>query len=577
MLLKLKPLIINEHPSGMGVVYAGAHHGQCIDEFIQCGFNRILFIEPDPGNCAIIESKMKAHPGIVYAIANCASGSHEFRAGMYTEIKNNGQSNSLLRPKLHVKQYPDIVFSDTPTGEFIVKPIDQIIAEHKMYPHQFHMLYMDIQGYELEALKGATDLLKSVNYVYSEVSREELYEGCALMPDVEKYLTNLQFELKAVDWSGSTWGDALFERKIYGERVFTQQPGIINEFFSSQIKKTQVKNGAVIVPSEFQQAVRKPYPEDNLIIFEQYFENFWNFSNNPNEIAYPDNFLESAVVMDNIRQQQKIIKRVYLPVFWTSYYMNNGYASDKQAMQKLQDFLNTLDPSLKYFTIVQYDDGILNDLSHIDCHVFGMGGGKMNTIIPLVSQARPCVAAATGSPRKYLANFIGKITHPVRQEIIDKLTDKYGFYISTNYHSIADYSRIMAESYFTLAPRGYGATSFRIKEAYEQGSIPVYISDKHLIPNVFKYHKNKNSKSRLTDDMEEYKIEPLKEFVLFLDNKEIMIPLILAGIKTVDNLPEFLDKIKTRYMTECVEPGVSFIYSFKALAAQVISFLSSLD
>lgn len=564
MLLKLKPLIINPNPSGMGVVYAGAHNGQCIDEFIQCGFNRILFIEPDPGNCAIIESKMKAHPGIVYAIANCAAGSHEFTAGMYTETKNNGQSNSLLRPKLHIKQYPDIVFSDTPTGEFIVKPIDKIIAEHKMYPHQFQMLYMDLQGYELEAMKGATELLKMVNYVYSEVSREELYEGCALMPDVDKYLTNIRFELKVVDWGGGTWGDALFYRPTTEKEFTQQQAGIIDEFFSRKNKKyAPVKNGAVMVPSEFQQSVRKPYPEDNHIIFEQYFENFWNYSGNPHEIAYPDICIETAKDIDNIRQHQKNIKRVYLPIFWTSYYMNNGYAADKQAMQKLQDFLNTLDPSLKYFTIVQYDDGILNDLSHIDCHVFGMGGGRIDSVIPLTSNARACMAKPIHEPRKYIANFVGKITHPVRQQIISMFEDKQNYYISTRHHSIDEYSRIIADSLFTLAPRGYGLSSFRIKEAYEQGSTPVYISDRFLLPHSNKYpgafNPELNSKTPPTYFRSAYCLN---------DNKKTA-SLLIVGSDRIDQLYEAL-KFRDEINFDCAKD----LFSFIAVSKLVIEILT---
>lgn len=501
MLLKLKPLIINPNPSGMGVVYAGAHNGQCIDEFIQCGFNRILFIEPDQRNCAIIESKMKAHPGIVYAIANCAAGSHEFTAGMYIETKNNGQSNSLLRPKLHMKQYPDIVFSDSPKGEYLVKPIDQIITEHKMYSHQFQMLYMDLQGYELEAINGAQQLLKAVNYVYTEVSREELYEGCAMFPEVEATLTKLNFELKCVDWGGNTWGDALFYRheKTVAELGFTQKENIsvADQFLNPVSKYAAIKNGSVIVPGEFQQTVNKPYPEDNHIIFEQYFENFWNFGGNPNEIAYAD-FVSKPVGI--IKEGQKKIERIYLPIFWTSYYMNNAYGSDKDAMKRLQDFLSTLNPSLKYFTIVQYDDGILNDLRHIDCHILGMGGGKIDSVIPLTATARPCMAKPVGDSRKYIANFIGKITHPIRRRIIETFQNKEGFYISTRNHSIEEYTRIIADSYFTLAPRGYGQTSFRIKEAYEQASIPVYISDHFLTPGNIRYPAsgtNPNAETRI--------------------------------------------------------------------------------
>jgi hypothetical protein len=40
----------------------------------------------------------------------------------------------------------------------------------------------------------------------------------------------------------------------------------------------------------------------------------------------------------------------------------------------------------------------------------------------------------------------------------------------------------MSKSLFSLCPRGYGQTSFRICEALQSNSIPVYIYDEPLIP-----------------------------------------------------------------------------------------------
>jgi hypothetical protein len=40
----------------------------------------------------------------------------------------------------------------------------------------------------------------------------------------------------------------------------------------------------------------------------------------------------------------------------------------------------------------------------------------------------------------------------------------------------------MAESVFTICPRGYGLPSFRTFEAIHNYSIPVYVSDEFMIP-----------------------------------------------------------------------------------------------
>jgi hypothetical protein len=85
------------------------------------------------------------------------------------------------------------------------------------------------------------------------------------------------------------------------------------------------------------------------------------------------------------------------------------------------------------------------------------------------------------SPKKYLANFVGGRTHPIR-ESAERLKNNPEYYISYDLHDITTYCRILHESLFTLCYRGYGLNSFRCCEAIQYGSIPVMISDEFIIP-----------------------------------------------------------------------------------------------
>ena len=51
--------------------------------------------------------------------------------------------------------------------------------------------------------------------------------------------------------------------------------------------------------------------------------------------------------------------RELLPFFPTSYWVNNNYGNNEQAKQEAQDYICSLDKSKKYFSICQYDDGVL--------------------------------------------------------------------------------------------------------------------------------------------------------------------------------------------------------------------------
>lgn len=78
------------------------------------------------------------------------------------------------------------------------------------------LLKLDVQGYELEALKGCEDLLNRFTYVYVECSFVELYKGQALADEVIAWLRDRGFPLRgcynmAYDWRGqAVQADFLF-------------------------------------------------------------------------------------------------------------------------------------------------------------------------------------------------------------------------------------------------------------------------------------------------------------------------------------------------------------------------------
>jgi hypothetical protein len=80
------------------------------------------------------------------------------------------------------------------------------------------LLKLDVQGFELEALRGATSLLERVDAVLTECSFVRFYEGQPLFEDILACLAPLGFRLSAGAISSrhaGRWeqGDFLFERR----------------------------------------------------------------------------------------------------------------------------------------------------------------------------------------------------------------------------------------------------------------------------------------------------------------------------------------------------------------------------
>lgn len=187
-----------------GIIHVGAHFGQEYSDYAAAGIRNVLFIEPCSEAFLTLENTFSGVEDV--HIFQSACGAEFGIAQMNVERANRGMSNSLLKPKLHLQQYPSIVFNETEEVE--VRQLDEIV-DHMSF--KGNCLVMDVQGYELEVLKGAMETLKGIDYIYCEVNRAEVYEGCAQVEDLDAFL--IEFVRVETSWAGGTWGDAWYKRK----------------------------------------------------------------------------------------------------------------------------------------------------------------------------------------------------------------------------------------------------------------------------------------------------------------------------------------------------------------------------
>ena len=79
-------------------------------------------------------------------IYNFALGSENKNLSIYTNNNNNNMSSSILEPKEHLNYHQHVTFEGT--EEITVKKFSDLNINNIDY------LNMDVQGYELEVLKG---------------------------------------------------------------------------------------------------------------------------------------------------------------------------------------------------------------------------------------------------------------------------------------------------------------------------------------------------------------------------------------------------------------------------------------
>jgi hypothetical protein len=101
--------------------------------------------------------------------------------------------------------------------------------------------------------------------------------------------------------------------------------------------------------------------------------------------------------------------------------------------------------------------------------------------IPLLNNVSKMVEFVPLETRDHLCSFVGTKNNEIRRNIYS--TDNV-FSIDARLKQYK-YQEIIANSVFTLAPRGINVSSYRICEALRLGSVPVYISDKFILPEMF--------------------------------------------------------------------------------------------
>jgi len=188
-----------------GVLHVGAHECEEKEMYNKCEIEDAKIVWIDGNDQKIREMKQKFPDARLYS---ALIDDQEREVKFY--ITNNGQSSSILPLDTHKQHYPDIVVSEEQVKK--TTTLKRLIEDNNIDPKDLNFWNLDIQGVELSALRGAGDYLKYADAIYSEVNVEHLYEGCALLPELDAFLKEKGFERVAMKLMPQGWGDALYIR-----------------------------------------------------------------------------------------------------------------------------------------------------------------------------------------------------------------------------------------------------------------------------------------------------------------------------------------------------------------------------
>lgn len=190
------------------LLHVGAHEAEESHSYREAGWGAevAVWVEADRASAQSLRDRLEADANahVVEALAWDVSGLE-----MDFHVASNGQSSSALAMGEHRELFPDITVVHS--VRMLTQALDELPAIQELRP--FQLINLDIQGSELKALQGLQQTLTECTAVYTEVNTRPLYEGCALLPELDAFLADAGFVRVDMVIVQDSWGDGLWIRR----------------------------------------------------------------------------------------------------------------------------------------------------------------------------------------------------------------------------------------------------------------------------------------------------------------------------------------------------------------------------
>ena len=171
-----------------------------LDRIKYNGFNSSIIFDVGAYNGSWTNSCLRIFPDAKYFL-------FEPQIVMYNELQRFNNDENMIIENLFLGSEEDISikFYESGTSSSALRYGDQTPIQKKSIKldnyckensiDSIDILKLDVQGYELEILKGAKNCLAFTHIVLTEVSLIDVYLDCPLANDIINYLSKMKFQL----------------------------------------------------------------------------------------------------------------------------------------------------------------------------------------------------------------------------------------------------------------------------------------------------------------------------------------------------------------------------------------------
>ena len=191
-----------------GIISIGAYDGKTLKRLNLPNTLKTLLIDANPSAVERLQENFADRPNI--QVVQAAIANHNDTVTLH--LTSLESSSSILPWQQYSKIYPNI--KETQQLTLPSRTLDTLLEELHLSITDFNILILDIQGAELLALEGATQLLNTLDAIYTTVYYQELFKGGALAEQVDQFLTDYQFQCVAEGTPyHPAWGEACYVRQ----------------------------------------------------------------------------------------------------------------------------------------------------------------------------------------------------------------------------------------------------------------------------------------------------------------------------------------------------------------------------
>jgi len=204
MLINFKE-IVGKYGKPKGIIHIGAHCMEERSDYLSENLDNTIWIEANPKTYEYVKNTITLNQFekfFNFAISDVDDLIYDLK------VTNNGQSSSILDLEVHKQHHPSIFVTEI--IKIKSKRMDTLFDEEKINIDDYDFINLDIQGAELLALKGFGDLLEKIKKVYIEVNTNYLYKDCALIGEIDEYLSKFNFKRVETNMTPFEWGDAFY-------------------------------------------------------------------------------------------------------------------------------------------------------------------------------------------------------------------------------------------------------------------------------------------------------------------------------------------------------------------------------